>query len=127
MNNALGLIGIAKRAGKVAIGEDMCSIAVRDKKARAICTASDASERTKSFAESCGVPHLPLEITKDELGALLGRTSCAQLVFLDIGIASAVAEKLAAVNPMYNDVCESLSEAAARAKKRKFKKQSRKG
>ncbi len=126
MNNAFGLLGLARRAGKLAYGEDMTSLAVRDKKARAICTASDATERVVNFAESSGVPHLPLSITKNELGALIGRATCAQLAILDIGIAAAVAEKLSAENPDYQNVSETLSALAVRAKKRKLKKDSRK-
>ena len=127
MNNALGLIGIAKRAGKLGIGSEVCSIAVRDGKAYAICTASDASSRTISWAEEIETPHLPLDITKLELGALLGRASCAQLVILDAGIAASVAEKLAEKNPAYGDVRDQLKALYERQKKRKQKKISRKG
>ncbi len=126
MNNAFGLLGLARRAGKLAYGEDMVSIAVRDKKARAICTASDATERVVSFAESCDIPHLPLSLTKVELGALIGRATCAQLAILDIGIAAAVAEKLSTENLEYQSVSETLSALAERSKKRKLKKDSRK-
>lgn len=126
MNNALGLIGIARRAGKIAFGEDMCSIAVRDNKAKAICTASDASERTIAFAESCGVVHLPLELTKIELGALIGRATCAQLAILDVGIAASVAQKLCLLNPVYQEASDTLAQLDARAKRRKAKKLSRK-
>lgn len=126
MNNILGLIGLAKRAGKLALGEEMCSIAVRDRKARAIFTASDASSRAISWAESCGTPHLPLPITKAELGALFSRASCAQFVILDLGIAASIAEKLALSSDSYKKVSDILSEQNARAKKRKAKKQSRK-
>lgn len=126
MNNAYGLLGIARRAGKLAYGEDMVSLAIRDKKARAICTAKDASDRVVAFAESCGVPHLPLDVTKNELGALIGRATCSQLAVLDIGIAASVAEKLSAFDPKYSEVAASLSALVERARKRKLKKDSRK-
>ena len=126
MNNAFGLLGLARRAGKLAYGEDMTSLAVRDKRARAICTASDATERVVNFAESSGVPHLPLSLTKDELGALIGRASCAQLAILDVGIAASIAEKLSAEDLKYKETAEILSALAVRAKKRKQKKDSRK-
>ena len=98
MNNALGLLGIARRAGKLALGDEQCSIAVRDRKARALFTEQDAAERAKSWAKSTGVPYLPLPITKAELGALTGRASVAQVAVLDVGIAASVAQKLAAVD-----------------------------
>lgn len=127
MNNTLGLIGLAKRAGKIAIGEEPCAIAVRDKKARAIFTASDASDRAKAWAESTGVPYISLSSTKAELGHLLGRASCAQFVLLDIGMAASIAGKLAQQDPAYNAICETLLQQASRAAKRKEKKRSRKG
>lgn len=126
MNNALGLLGLARRAGKIAYGEDMTSLAVRDKKARAICTAKDASERVKAFADSCGVVHLPLDITKDALGTLIGKATCSQLAVLDIGIAASIAQKLSAFDSKYSEAAKTLSESVERARKRKLKKDSRK-
>ena len=127
MNNALGLVGLAKRAGKIAIGDEQCSIAVRERKARAIFTASDASDRTKSWAENTNIPHLSLSETKSELGHLFGRASCAQFALLDIGMAAAVVQKLAANDPSYISIYDLLSAQAQRAAKRKEKKRSRKG
>ena len=46
MDNALGLFGLAKRAGRAEIGEKPAQSAAASKKARAIFTASDASENT---------------------------------------------------------------------------------
>ena len=127
MNKAYGLIGIAKRAGKLGIGYEVCSIAVRDGKAYAICTAKDAPERTTSWADEIDIPHLPLDLTKEELGALLGRASCAQIVILDVGIAASVAEKLSETDSRYIDSRDELEALHMRQKKRKAKKISRKG
>lgn len=127
MNKAYGLIGIARRAGKLGIGYEVCSIAVRDGKACAICTAKDASERTVSRAEEIDVPHLPLELTKEELGALLGRASCSQIVILDVGIAASVADKLCEADEKYTDARDELIALFERQKRRKAKKNSRKG
>jgi len=127
MNKALGLIGIARRAGKLGIGYEVCSIAVRDGVARAICTAKDAPQRTLSWADEIDVPHIPLDVTKEELGNLLGRASCAQLVILDTGIAASVAEKLAQSDEKYVEARDELMTLYARQKRRKAKKNSRKG
>ena len=127
MNKAYGLIGIARRAGKLGIGYEVCSMAVRDGAARAICTASDASERAISWAEEIDVPHLPLELTKEELGALLGRASCSQIVILDVGIAASVADKLCEADEKYADARDELIALFERQKRRKAKKNSRKG
>lgn len=127
MNNALGLVGIAKKAGKLELGEECCGTAVRDHRAKAIFTASDAAERAKNWAESSGVVHIDLDETKVELGALLGRASCAVFVLCDIGIAAAVVEKLSTQTGKYVDAYEILKSQEARAKKRKLKKLSQKG
>ena len=127
MNKALGLIGIAKRGGKLGIGSEVCSIAVRDGKAKAICTTSDAGERTRDWASCLDIPHLPLPVTKEELGALLGRASCSQIVIFDVGIAAAVAEKLSEDSDAYADAVAELKALHQRQLRRKQKKISRKG
>ncbi|MEG2569863.1 MAG: hypothetical protein RR829_05420 [Oscillospiraceae bacterium] len=124
MNNALGLLGIAKKAGKLAIGEEASSMAVRDHHAKAVFTAHDASARAVGFAENARTIHIHLEETREELGNLFGRASCAIFAVCDVGIAAAVAEKL---GEPFKEQSIVLSEMAERAKHRKLKKISRKG
>ena len=45
MDNVLGLMGLAKKAGKIKIGNDMSKEAVYDQKTRLVLIAKDASER----------------------------------------------------------------------------------
>ena len=48
MNNKfLGMLGLAKRAGKVQTGEDICSKAVKSGVSKLIIVACDASDNTK--------------------------------------------------------------------------------
>ena len=48
MNNKfLGMLGLAKRAGKVQTGEDICSKAVKSGVSKLIIVACDASDYTK--------------------------------------------------------------------------------
>lgn len=50
----LGMLGMAKRAGKVISGEAVCSKAIKNGEARLVIIASDASENTKkSVINSC--------------------------------------------------------------------------
>ena len=71
-NGILGLIGLARKAGKVEVGEEAVSIAARNHKARAIFFASDAAENTLRRRESLGnqgnCPSLILPVNKTELG-----------------------------------------------------------
>lgn len=50
----LGMLGMAKRAGKVISGEAVCSKAIKNGEAKLAIIASDASENTKkSIINSC--------------------------------------------------------------------------
>ena len=102
-NGLIGLLGLARKAGKAEVGEESVSIAAKAHKARLILLASDAGEHTRRHGERLGeqgnCPALPLPLTKAELGGALGRGSCAILAFTDVGMAAAAAKKLAAADP----------------------------
>lgn len=54
MNKIFGMIGLAKRAGKVSTGSFICLKAIRSKRARLVILAEDASENTKkSIKDAC--------------------------------------------------------------------------
>lgn len=99
MNPVLGLIGLARKGGRVALGEEPTGTACRMCKAYAVFTASDAAEnsirRASSFAALCGVGHFKLKATKAELGAACGRTSVAMFAITDAGLALSIAQRLA--------------------------------
>ncbi|MDR0861704.1 MAG: 50S ribosomal protein L7 [Oscillospiraceae bacterium] len=103
MDSNLSLLGIARKAGLLTVGEESVGAAARTKKARAILSASDASERSmrqaRGFSEAYGMPYLPLPYTKDELGAVTGRGSPAMLALTDAGIAAKLAARLAVGEP----------------------------
>ena len=104
MDNGLtGLLGIARKAGKLESGEEAVTAAAKAHKARALLLASDAGERTRRHAEALSqegnCPLLPVPFTKGELGGALGRGSCAILALTDVGLASAAAKKLEAADP----------------------------
>ncbi len=124
MNPVLGLIGLARKGGRIALGEEPTATACRMGKAYAVFTASDAAEnsvrRASSFAALCGVGHFKLRATKSELGAACGRTSVAMLAMTDSGLALTVAQRLA--DCVAEDL-EYLEEAVAfTAKKKKARK-----
>ena len=56
MEHILSLIGLAKKAGRVEIGEEPVGSAARGKKARVILIAADAADasvrRARSFADA---------------------------------------------------------------------------
>ena len=97
-DNTLGLLGIAKKAGKTAVGEAPVDAAVRAGHAQLILTAADAAEnsvrRAARFAEKGGVPWIRTPWTRDELGEAVGRTSCAMLALTDAGLAASLTRRL---------------------------------
>ncbi len=73
----LGLLGIARRAGKLDLGTQAAKQAAHSRKARLILLTKDLSPRTaasvRAEAESSGVPVRELCITMDEAEAALGK------------------------------------------------------
>lgn len=124
MNKVLGLLGLAKKAGQLEVGEEPTGAAARAKDARLLLIASDAADnsyrRLKHFADAGACLYAKLPCTKDELGSALGRTSCAMAAVTDIGFATAVAEKLAENDPeRYGETVEKLRVKAQRAAQRR--------
>ena len=124
MDKLLNLIGLAKKAGKLEVGEEPVGAAARSKHARLILIASDAADNTRRralhFGEAGECICLEIPPTKEDLGRALGRTSCALLALTDIGFAEAVAKKLAESDEAhYGEAAKRLAIKAARAGKKK--------
>ena len=115
----LGLIGIAWKARRLAVGEDPVGEACRDHSARLVLVACDAAENSASRAEKfTGHGKIPCVIapcTKEELGRALGRKSCAMVALTDRGLAATLMNKLAEMDPeRYGPCAETLTAAAER-------------
>ena len=123
-DNILSMLGLAHKAGKVEIGEEPVGSAARAKKARVIFVADDAApstkRRAKSFAETGSCILLPMAAEKDDMGRVLGRTSCAMCAVTEIGFACAIVKKLAAIEPeKYRAAADALEIKAKRAAQRR--------
>lgn len=123
MDNALRLLGLAKRAGRLEIGEEPVGAVARARKAKLILLAGDAApntaRRAAHFGEAGNVLFLTVPFTKAELGMAVGRASCALLALTDPGFAAAFVEKLAARDPeRYGPAAQQTGEKAARALQR---------
>ena len=124
VDKLLNLIGLAKKAGKLEVGEEPVGAAARSKHARLILIASDAADNTRRralhFGEAGECICLEIPPTKEDLGRALGRTSCALLALTDIGFAEAVAKKLAESDEAhYGEAAKRLTIKAARAAERR--------
>ena len=111
------------------MGEEPVGTACRAHKGYLLLLASDAADNTirraLHFCQAGNTISLKLPLTKAELGSGVGRSSCAMLAITDVGFAAAVAEKLAQADPeAYGQAWETLSQKAARAKKRRDEKHS---
>lgn len=120
----LSTLGLALRAGAVAVGEEPVGAAARGKKARVIFTAQDAApssvRRAYSFGRAGSCLCLPFPAGKDALGRALGRSSVAMCAVTDIGFAQSLVAKLAALDPVtYAPALEILEVKARRARERR--------
>ena len=120
----LSTLGLALRAGAVAVGEEPVGAAARAKKARVIFTARDAAassvRRAYSFGRAGSCLCLPFPADKETFGRALGRTSVAMCAVTDIGFAQSLVKKLAAAEPeIYGAAAEALDLKAKQARERK--------
>ena len=114
MDNVLHLLGIARKAGRVEVGEEPVGASARARQARLILVASDAADnsarRAAHFAQAGKAPWFRVPYTKGELGGTVGRASCAMLALL---------ARLAAGAPeTYGAASAELSEKADKALQR---------
>ena len=88
----LHLLGLAKKAGRLEIGEEPVGAACRARQARLVLVAGDAAPNTRRrcahFGEAGNVLWLEVPFSKAELGACFSRTSCALLALTDAGFAA---------------------------------------
>lgn len=124
MEHILSMIGLAKKAGRVEIGEEPVGSAARSKHARVILVASDAAagsvRRAYAFAQTGACLCLTIPADKDALGRALGRSSCAMAAVTDVGFADAIVKKLAAMDPEhYEQASRRLQIKARRAMERR--------
>ena len=92
MDSNLRILGLAKKAGLLAVGTEPVETAAKLGKAVVILSASDASDRSKRnaqiCAEMCGAEHIEVPYTKFDLGCMLGRGTPGMVAVLDAGLAA---------------------------------------
>lgn len=119
----MNLIGLAQKAGRLAVGEEPTGAAARARDARLILVAADAAEnsvrRVRHFADAGQCLWCRIGADKDALGRAVGRSSCAMLAVTDIGFAEAIAGKLAEGDERFTETAEKLAVKARRAAERR--------
>ena len=121
-DKALHLLGIARKANRLAIGEEPAGIACRSGKARLLLVAQDAGEHTvrraQSFCRSGKPAWMQVGFTKEELGNGLGCNACALCAVLDPALAKAFLEALGE-GEGYEDILQELTRQTMRVQKRR--------
>lgn len=119
MDKALNYLALARKGGRVELGEEPVGAAARIGKAYLMIVASDAGDHTwrraKSYAAGTQQQCVRVKYTKDELGFAIGRTSLAMAAFTDAALALAFVK--ATANPQA-EVIEALEAKAKRLQSR---------
>ena len=120
MHKALNYMSLARKAGRIELGEEPVGAAARAQKARLVVVASDASDhtwrRSKSFVAGTNQQCIRVAFTKDELGQAIGRASLAVAAFTDPALALAFVQALA--DPRYDEVITHLQDRTNRVRQR---------
>ena len=119
MDKALNYLALARKAGRIELGEEPVGAAARALKAALIVVASDAGDHTwrraKSFAAGTNQQCIRASFTKDEMGFVVGRTSLAIAAFTDAAMALAFVK---ALEGDHSDVQAALQQRTDRIRQR---------
>ena len=113
-------MGLARKAGRIELGEEPVGAAARAQHARLILVAQDASDHTwrraKSYVAGTGQQCIRVPYTKEQLGLAIGRSSLAIGAFTDPAMALAFVKALG--NPTaYSSVLEDLQDRTGRIRR----------
>ena len=121
MHKALNYMSLARRGGRIELGEEPCGAAARAGHAKLIVVASDASphtwRRAKSYTAGTDQQCLRVPFSKDEMGEAIGRSSLAMAAFTDTALALAFVKALGEPDK-YREVLENLDEKTRKLKQR---------
>lgn len=119
--NAINYLSLARKAGRIEVGEEPAGAAARAGHARLLVVASDAPDNTvrraKNFVAETDQQMIVVPFTKEEMGAALGRTVVAMAAMVDPSMALAFVQALEEPEK-YGAVLEKLSVKAQRQRKR---------
>lgn len=87
----LSLLGLARRAGRLTIGNDAVAGSLQDGSSELVLLAADLSPRTakgiEQAARACGTEILRTAYTMDEISMALGSKKCGVVSVCDAGFA----------------------------------------
>lgn len=123
-DRALGMLGLARKAGKLQTGEETVSAMLAEKHARLTVLSNDAGEamarKVRGLAEGTRQRVLTVPYGKLTLGAALGRQIVSVAAFADVSMALAFVKALPA-GSVPADITEDLERRVARVKAKRKK------
>ena len=121
MDKALNYMALARKAGRIELGEEPVGSAARAQHAKLVIVAEDASDHTwrraKSFVAGTQQQCVRTPFTKDQLGMAIGRSSLAIAAFTDPALALAFLKALDRPEA-YREAIESLDKRTKRVQQR---------
>ena len=121
MDKALNYMALARKAGRIELGEEPVGGAARAGKACLVVVAADAGDHTwrkaKSFVAGTNQVAVKLPFSKDEMGMATGRTSLAIAAFTDPAMALACLKSLPQ-QEKYSQELETLENRTKRVRQR---------
>lgn len=121
MDRALNYLSLARKAGRVELGEEPVGAAARAGKAWLVIVAEDAGDHTwrrgKSFVAGTRQQCARVPYTKDQLGQAIGRTSLAMAAFTDAAMALGFLKAVEQPDA-YAEAMENLADRRARVRQR---------
>ena len=100
MDNVLGMIGLAKRAGKVVTGAEICEAHIKKGKSHLIIIAKDISENGRKAITDCCKFYKVRFIeygSKSDLGRFTGSDERAVISIGDRGFARTILDKFGSI------------------------------
>ena len=98
MDKALNYMALARKAGRIELGEEPVGAAARAQHARLVVVASDASDHTwrraQSYVAGTQQQCIRVPFSKEEMGYAVGRTSLAIAAITDAALALALVKAL---------------------------------
>lgn len=123
-DRAIGLLGLARKAGKLQTGEETVGSMLLEKHARLTVLASDAggavARKIRGLAEGTRQRVLEIPYDKLTLGAALGKPSVSVAAFTDVSMALAFVKTLPA-GTADTELLEDLERRVARVKAKRKK------
>ena len=121
MDRALNYMAIARKAGRIELGEEPVGGAARAMKACLVAVASDAGDHTwrraKSFVAGTKQVAVKVPFSKDHMGQAVGRESLAIAAFTDPAIALAFLKALPQ-QEIYSEQLQALEDRTRRVRQR---------